>query len=297
MGQAVELIQINLKKINSVKDQCEVFAGDIKSFQAKLKFNAFELEMKQLDHPVTVCAAEECKNYVNIGKSRERNTVYNQICHDHCRVSGVPVETTNNQQLRRCAAMHKLDGNCTKCGHNYTLHMHITYTTTIVEKEFLSDDVQKIIKEKSDSKSQQEEFIAELERSIKELKEEKKFIFECASYFGVFLKENALIAYNDSFSEYLDMLVREEEVKDKEIRDEKKIKQLKNDKQTYETKKNVIMQSIASGSYDKNKVIPIDKIYEMRGKLCSLKHNGRTMKEALGILHLDRSHFIGISTR
>ena len=108
--------------------------------------------------------------------------------------------------------------------------MHITYNTDLVEKEFLSDDAQKKIKEKSDLKSQKESFILELERSIKELKNEKKFIYDCASYFGVFLKENAMIAYNDSFSEYVNMLLREEEAKERMIRDDKKIQKMKQDK-------------------------------------------------------------------
>ena len=152
----------------------------------------------------------------------------------------------------------------------------------LVEKEFLSDEARNKINKRSNLKSQKESFIARLEESIKELEEEKKFIFECANYFGVFLKENAMIAYNDSFSEYLDMLIREEEAKEEVLRDDKKIEQMKKDKQTYETKKDVIMDTITSGSKDKNDVIPIEKIYEMRRKLCSLKHNGKTLKEALG---------------
>ena len=218
MGQAVQLIEINLKKIKDVKDQCKVYDADIRSFQAELIFKAMELEIKQLDYPMTVCAAETCKKYVNVGKSRERNTVYQQVCHDHCYLSGVPVETTNNAQLRECAAMS--GGKCTQCSLNcdYTVHMHITYTANLVEKEFLSDDAQRKIKEKSDLKSQKESFILELERSIKELKNEKEFIYDCASYFGVFLKEDAMIAYNDSFSEYLDMLIREEEAKERVIK-------------------------------------------------------------------------------
>ena len=160
--------------------------------------------------------------------------------------------------------------------------MHLTYTTNLVEREFLSDEARNKINKRSNLKSQKESFIAELEKSIKELEEEKKIIFECASYFGVFLKQNAMIAYNDSFSEYLDMLIREEEAKEKVIRDDKKIEQMKKDKQTYETKKNLIMDSITSGSKDKNDVIPILMIYKMREKLCSLKHNGRTLREALG---------------
>ena len=220
MGEAVQLIEINLKKINDVKDQCKVYDADIRTFQDELKFNAFELEIKQLDYPKTVCAAEECKKYVNIGKSRERNTIYQQVCHDRCSIKGVPVETTNNEQLRECAAMS--GGYCKRCSHDYRVHMHLTYTTNLVEKEFLSDEARNKINKRSNLKSQKESFIAELEESITELEEEKKFIFECASYFGVFLKENAMIAYNDSFSEYLDMLIREEEAKEKVIRDDKK---------------------------------------------------------------------------
>ena len=288
MGLAVQLIEMNLKKIKDVKEQCKVVDADIRSFQADLKFNAFELKIINLDHPMTVCADEKCKRYVNIGKSRERNTIYEQVCHNHCGLSGVPVETTNNEQLFGCAAMS--GGICKQCGHTYRVHMHMTYTINLVERQFLSEDAQKKIQEKSDLKSQKELFMAEMERSIKERENEKNFIFECASFFGVFLKENAMIAYNDSFSEYLDMLINDEQAKESEIRDDEKIQQMRTDKQTYEAKKNVIMKNIASGSKDKNEVIPIEKIYEMREKLCSLKHNGKTLKEALGIVHLQIRH-------
>ena len=289
MGQAVQLIEMNLKKINDVKDQVKTCDDDIKSFQAELSFKGFELEIQQLDYPMTVCADERCKRYVDIGFSREKNTVYEQICHPHCYLSGVPVETTNNDQLLECFAMS--GENCGECGHNYRVHMHITYSATVVEKEFLSKDAQLNIKKKSDLKSQKQSFIALLEKKIKELEDEKKFIFDCASFFGVFLKENAMIAYNDSFSEYLDMLINEEKAKEKEIRDNKKIIQMMKDKQTYEAKKEVIMKNIATGSKSKNQIIPIEKINEMREKLCCLKHNGKTLKEALGELYEETCHF------
>ncbi len=127
-------------------------------------------------------------------------------------------------------------------------------------KEFVSVEVRiqnKIRRENSDLISKKEA----LERSIKEFEEKKKFIYEFASYFGVFLKENALIPYNDSFSEYLDMLIKDEETKERFIRDDKRIEQMKKDKQTYEKKKEIIMRNITSGSKGKNEVIPIEKIY------------------------------------
>lgn len=161
--------------------------------------------------------------------------------------------------------------------------MHLTYTTSLEEKEFLSDDAQRKINEKSSMKEKKQAFIDELEKRIKEYEEEKKIIFECASHFSVFLKENAMIPYNDSFSEYLDMLISDEEAKETEIKDKKRIIQLKKGKATYEEKKKIIMNNIHSSPDSKDNVIGVEAIDKMRKKLCSLKHNGKTLKEALGI--------------
>ena len=84
MGQAVELIEMNLKKIKDVKGQCQAFEKDIKDFQRELKFKGFELEIEPLDYPMTVCAASACKRYEPVGKSGQQNIVYEQVCHDHC---------------------------------------------------------------------------------------------------------------------------------------------------------------------------------------------------------------------
>ena len=142
----------------------------------------------------------------------------------------------------------------------------------------------KNINEKSSMKGKKQAFIDELTNRIKEYEEEKKFIFDCASHFGVFLKENAMIPFNDSLSEYLDMLIRDEEAKEVAIRDYTRITQLRKDKETYEQEKRIIEENIKSSSRGKRiqTFIPIETIYKMREKLCSLKHNGRSLREALG---------------
>ena len=283
MGQAVELIKKNVKKANDAKDQCKMDDTDIKTFMKNLKFEGFELEIKKLDYPSTVCAAEGCKKYVAVGESKEWNTVYPQICHPHCYLEGTSVETTNNEQLRNCRAMS--GENCSECGHNYRFHMHITYIADLVEKELLSKEVQDMIRQKAGFKAQKEAFIAVLEAHIEELEEEKEIIYDSASFFGVFLKETALIPYTDSFSEFLDMLIREEEAKEKQIRDGQNIEHLKNEKREYEERKNVIIRNIKSGCKDKSEVIPIEEVEKKRRELCSLKHNGKTLNDALGIVH------------
>lgn len=172
-------------------------------------------------------------------------------------------------------------GKCDRCTHDYRVHMHISYKATIQPKEFLSPETQKLIREKKGLKSQKEALIAELEKDIKELNDEKDFIYECASHFGVFLKENALIPYNDSFADYLEMLIKEEESKEKKIRDDKKIEKMKMEQKTYEEKKRVIMGTLASNAGSNHEVIATD-IHKRKDKLCSLKHNGKTLKIALG---------------
>ena len=82
--------------------------------------------------------------------------------------------------------------------------MHITYTTKVVQKEFLSEEVQETIRSKEDFKAKKDAAVNELTKNIEELEEEKHRIMNCASQFGSFLKHNALIPYNDAFKDYIE---------------------------------------------------------------------------------------------
>ena len=290
MGEAVELIQMNLKRLGITKELCKNDDDRIGKFQEILHFKGYERVVTKLDYPITVCADEKCKEYQYVGKSRERQIIYKTVCHDHCKVKGVPIETTNNQQLYRCTAM--VDGNCTNCQHNYKLHMHMTYTTTIREKTFLSDNVQEEINKITEMKGKKEALTRELEKQMKENVEERDFIYTCASYFGAFLKQNAIIPYNDAFSDYLDMLINEEENKENEIRDDERIKQLRKDKVSYEQKKVIIEQTLKELSKETHE-IQTKKIYEMKVVLCALKHCGKTLKTALGTVNFSKSLYLG----
>ena len=291
MGEAVELIEMNLRKLKLTEKLCKQDDDEIEKFQERLHFEGYEREITELDYPMTVCAHEDCKEYQHVGKSMERQTNYKTVCHDHCYLQGVPLETTNNDQLYRCRAM--AEGNCTKCQHNYRFHMHMTYTTTIREKTFLSDEIQKKINKMTDVKGQKEALIRELEKQIKENEEEREFIYKCASHFGAFLKQNAMIHYNDSFSDYLDMLIKEEEAKEIEIRDDERIKKLKKDKDSYEEQKKAISEQTSSPKESEGNVIQIKMIYVMKNQLCSLTHNGDTLKKALGTVNFSKSLDLG----
>ena len=278
MGEAVDLIDRNSKQIAKNKERCKKDDNEIQEFQKRLHFKGFERKRNPLKYPITVCAHKDCTTRVLIGQSKQWETIYEQTCHDECYLEGIPVETTNNHQLYHCRAM--ANGTCRKCKHDYRDHMHMTYETSLVEKTFLSEAVQKEINDLTSVKDKKQKLIEVMEERIKEFEEEKKILYRCASHFGAFLKQNAMIAYNDSFSEYLDMQIKEEVDKDR-------IAQLEEDKRTYEEKKQIIMREMSSADSD-GKVIQIEMIYEMRDELCSLKHNGEDLKEALGTVNFSK---------
>ena len=286
IAEAVDLIYRNSKEIEKVKARCKAADDQIQKFQERLHFKCFEWKRNQLRHPITVCTHKDCTEYKLIGKSKQQETIFKQICHEPCyEVKGIPVEATNIQQLYQCEAM-AASGRCKYCKHNYRDHMHMTYTTSLVEKTFLSDDVQQEINKLTNVKDKKQKFIAFLEKNIEEYEEEKEILYKCASPFGAFLKQNAMIAYNDSFICYLDMLIRVEQIE--EDGDEDRINQLMKDKRTYEMMKKAIIEETSNPAHSEEKDIQIEKIYEMRNQLCSLKHNGKDLKKALGTVNFSR---------
>ena len=241
MGETVVLIAMNLRMITLIIQLIKQDDDKIEKLRERLHFKGYELVRNQLDYPMTVCAHENCKEFQYVGMTRERQTNYKTVCHDHCKVSGVPVETPNNEQLRGCLRMDP-SGSCKKCQHNYKDHMHVTYTTAFKEKTFLSDEVLAEINKVTDVRGKKEALIRELEKQIKENKEEQEIIYTCASHFGAFLEQNATIPYNDIFSDFLDTLIKEEKAKGKETKDDKRIEQLKKDKVSYEEQKKAIIK-------------------------------------------------------
>ena len=284
MGEAVELIYRNSKEIEKNENLCKASDDEIQKFQETLKFKGFTRERNHLQHPITVCTHKDCTEYKLIGKSKQQETIFKQICHERCYLKGIPSETTNNPQIYNCRAMVK--GRCKHCKHDYRDHMHMTYTTSLVEAIFLSDDVQKKINKLTNVKDMKEKFIAELEKSIEEYEEEKEVLYRGASHFGAFLKKNAMIPYNDSFSDYLDRLIQVEQ--NQQDGDKDKINQLKEDKRTYEMKKKAIMEQTSSPAHSEENDIQIEKIYEMKNQLCSLKHNGEDLKKTLGTVNFSK---------
>ena len=142
-----------------------------------------------------MCAHTDCKKFVKVGQTQVTNTVYPVICHKHCTIQGLPTETINDPRLATCFAFkykkNKFQDSCLGCHHSYKQHMHIQYTSKVVEKEFVSQLAQREINSKKDLKARKDAAVKELTKTIEELEEEKDYIMTCASSFLSFLKHNA----------------------------------------------------------------------------------------------------------
>ena len=280
MAEILEVVDKSRQEGEIAKTLINNADNDIKEFEKNLHFNGFSLETTPLSYPMTVCAHSDCIKHVQVGESRHQDTVYVTVCHDHCSVKGIQTEMTNNPNLGKCRAFNCSGDDCRKCGHDFKVHMHITYTTKIVEEEFLSKEAQKNINEKGSIKDKKKEFLRQTENKIVELESERMIIMECAAKFATFMKSTAMIAYNDSFNDYLDMLILDEENKSEQLRDDQKIKKLRENKQIYTQQIENLKKAMNTGS-DKG-IIDAQDIYKMKAELMKLKHYGRTLKSMLG---------------
>ena len=103
---------------------------------------------------------------------------------------------------------------------------------------------------------------------------------ESAAKFATSMKETALIPYNDSFNDYLDMLINVEQSKPDELRDLQKIEKMQVNKQIYSQQ--VQSLKVAMTSSDTKIEIEAQNIFQAKTQLMELKHYGQNLQSMLG---------------
>ncbi|XP_038059663.1 uncharacterized protein LOC119730719 [Patiria miniata] len=308
LAEVAKTIQQNVHEGKEVMTQIDLVDRDMDSLKAKLKFSGLDLKRVELDYPRTVCADPKCVKYVSIGASGTQNTIYHQICHDHCTLSGIPTETTNDARLQNCECIigtsssffdtvRRTIGNilvrpteCTKCGHHNNTHMHMTYDLQVFSKEFLSEEVQTQISEKKSARETKEAFKEAIDTKIAELKEEENTIVITSAKFGSFLKANALIPYNDAVGDYLNMSIEHERQKPDELRNGTLLITMEVMKEQYEDERRILDHAIGKEG-GKNK-ITLEDVMKLLKELFGLKHMGTTLKDiydGISIAHSARN--------
>jgi len=168
---------------------------------------AVDLETTPIDFPRTVCTAHGCVKHISVGAVQKID--YKTHCHPHCYLTGVQKNTVNCVALQKCAAMNE-QHQCTKCGCDWSVHMHITYDCQQVQTQIVDKNVEKQIREKATVIEIIQQHLQSLQDRIKALEDEKRQVAKVSAEFACFLKHNAIAPYNDAICDYLDRLIEDE---------------------------------------------------------------------------------------
>ena len=280
MAEMSVAIQKNIREAKEAQAKAKLADSEAVDFEKQLHVDGVDLEYKDLGFPRTVCTHSDCIEYIAAGRDNVKQVNYKQHCHPHCNLPGVPTETVGDSRLQSCAAMSKSFYNCGECSHSYKLHMHRTYDLVTVKRSFISEEVQRKINEKKDVKSRMEAAVNEMINLVNEFETEQAEILRVSVTYGSFLKDAAMIPYNDALGDYLDMTIEQEEGKQPLLRDQDLINRLYLSKKAYEEEKAVIQHALQSqepGQGTGFRFTP-KRIEELQEDLFKMKHFGQSLR-------------------
>uniref|UniRef100_A0AC35GX90 G domain-containing protein n=1 Tax=Panagrolaimus sp. PS1159 TaxID=55785 RepID=A0AC35GX90_9BILA len=272
-----ELIESNIKVFDDRKKDLYNTANDLNALKKKLKVTQIGIEVKSLDYPKTVCAAQRCIETQRLGNTEQLQVVYKTICHDHCYLTGVNVEKVPEPALVHCAAMSGRQ-NCHVCSCHWSTHMHIRFDQIKATIEVEDKNTKTLIQKNEDAAKVKEKMIKDCENTIDELKAEQQKIIKTSLRFGSFLQANAILPYNDAFEKYVEQTISEEEKCTEVGGDRSKLDNLKKLLAEYRQEKALLSEAAKNPVANASSRIAPDEIDVMKAKLFGLKNTGKTLK-------------------
>uniref|UniRef100_A0AC35G8Y5 Uncharacterized protein n=1 Tax=Panagrolaimus sp. PS1159 TaxID=55785 RepID=A0AC35G8Y5_9BILA len=271
-----ELIESNIKVFNDRKADLKNTATSMDEIKKKIKISKIAIEIKPLDYPKTVCASERCIETVKLPNTEQLQTVYRQICHDHCYLIGVDVEKVPEPNLINCAAMS--GQNCQSCECLWSTHMHIRFDQIKSTLEVEDKNAVDMIEKNKSASSIKKQMLKDCEQQITSLKAEQQKIIQTSLRFGSFLQANAILPYNDAFEKYVEQSIREEENCIKVGGDPSKLKNLKKCLAEYKQEKCLISKAAKKKGANDGKAIDPAEIDACKAELFNLPHTGQTLR-------------------
>jgi hypothetical protein len=247
-------------------------------FKRDLHVDGLDLKYVPLGYPRTVCTDKSCIEHIATGKDNIQQVNYKTHCHPHCGVGGVPTETVGDSRLQGCTAMQPTRTTCNGCGHSFNVHMHRTYDLKLVNRQFISDAVQKKIKAKKDAQGKMDVLTAVYSKLVIEFEFEQKEVLRISATYGSFLKEVAILPYNDALGDYLDMTIEQEDQKDNSLRDLELIARLRSSRRAYEEEKQLLDNAMAVSDDGQNTRFTPAEIKNLQKELFHMKHFGASLK-------------------
>ncbi|KAF0428486.1 p-loop containing nucleoside triphosphate hydrolase [Gigaspora margarita] len=216
----------NIRVINKKQKEIRESNKTIEELREEMYVKKLEIDEEPLEFPRTICTSKKCtKEIQNDGKKQK---IYS-ICCDNCH-SKISTKTIGRICLLFSTAIG-LNGKCKICGCSW------------ISKK-LSDTEQK------------KKWIEELQDIVDDIILEKELIIDIQNKFAQFLIQNAILHYNISFREYVDMLIDSEKKKfDDERIIVEKIKVFENMKEESLKIEGIINAAAKSSSFDNLKLI------------------------------------------
>jgi len=271
-----------------IKTNIAVLADDVRQLQdarltgdklrQKLNPEMWLLRKKPTTKPRTVCKEQGCVEFKDDGSGQTMITEYPKPCHPVCHISGVPQDVQAHPDLLGCAAF---SGNeiCQRCGHHWTYHLHILYEIEKFKTRMKDLTVEQQIKDHASDVALKQAAIENREKLMEEWNKEHEQIQEAAAKFGLWMKANSILPYNDATIAYLDVLIKAEQAKVDAggIDNRKVLADLEEDKRKHQELVTVLTESMKDS--EKIKRIDQDEIQRIVRSLYNLKHFGKNLEQ------------------
>ncbi|RMZ81539.1 hypothetical protein DV737_g2502, partial [Chaetothyriales sp. CBS 132003] len=246
--------------------------------QQKLRPEISLLRKKSMDDPRTVCTAQGCVEQKDDGTGKAKITDYPNPCHAPCGLNNVPIDVKAHPDLMYCAAfLGKND--CHKCGHHWSLHMHILYELEMYKARITDITIERQIKQHTSDITMKETAIKNRKTLMSEWRREHEKIGDAAAKFGLWMKANSIIPINDATLAYLDILIKAEKAKVDAggIGNKKILADLEEDKKKHEE----LVAVLEASMKHTGKTQPIEQgdVQRIVQSLYNLTHFGKNLKE------------------
>ena len=282
LAEITQTINKSITAIKEAEHTGELINDIAKYLEDKLHFQGIDVVRKNLPKPRTVCTNPACIERKTVGETQEQVIVYSQHCHPECYLEGISPEVINDKRIINCWAITPSTGLCHQCDHHFSQHMHITYELMEEKKDFMSYEIKSEIENKETLKEKNEEFIRQKDLLINELKEEHDKVIDASARFACFLKENAILYYNDTVEDYLEHLLKEEKNKDPHLQNQNQIEKIQQSKEAYVNKRELLDEAIKKHIVvDGINFSDPDLVVKVQKELYRLKHYGATLKRVI----------------
>ncbi|KAJ3655989.1 hypothetical protein Zmor_015094 [Zophobas morio] len=275
IAEVSELIQDNIRVLDKHQKSLQQEDQTLDQLKDQLYIPCVDLEVKELDEPVSVCTESSCTEIVKVNNVTLR--LHKQQCHKPCYLKGVPKEMVGHPGLENCAVM--VQGNCMRCGCSWKKHLHIYKETQKVEVKKEDQNVKNTIKSKEDARVHIEKTLNNVNQRRTELEAEGTTISKTIAKFAYFLQEHALTPFNDLYSAYIKQRIADEKRLGK-FADQQVITKLESMLKDHEQLQKTLQENpkgLQTGGSD----LTLEGIKNSVTELYNLKHMGKKIQELI----------------